>query len=329
LKLCQALSEVSASQRRSAITGLTEGLRQELILLREAQKSQLSGVASSGVQKSSLSAGVRNSKRRIQSQKKSSINEVKATEPSHRERQGNIWSVRTASGCYYRVRLMVNGFAVASGRIYSQDAAEAILEDIRHAAKASAAEGAGTEAILRAVAAARPPGLELSFQAVLDARGSVGRRMHTQAVRTVDEVITLRQEVCAVEAKGLAAILQWSQQARHSRGRIRRLSEVEAGSLLESIQRRQLHAETRKKHQAKLSTLSSERRQARELRRCQRVEARLRSLVCRAEAALQAASVSVSRRRRVPCMEGISGAQERQPSFELRLARSMSGWSLC
>eukprot|EP00931_Biecheleriopsis_adriatica_P093028 TRINITY_DN66783_c0_g1_i1.p1 TRINITY_DN66783_c0_g1~~TRINITY_DN66783_c0_g1_i1.p1 ORF type:complete len:374 (-),score=75.64 TRINITY_DN66783_c0_g1_i1:134-1255(-) len=235
LKLCKALSEAAPLQRRLAITDLTQGLRQELIALREAQRSQAPeqpkrSLSETGCRKAQGSTGTLS----------------KAVSASCRPR-GNVWCVQTASGCYHRVRLMVSGVVVASRRLASRDSATQGLARLQMAAEAAASQGGGSEAILRAIAAAgaRPldtgswhGGLGLSYQAVLDARRAVGCRLHTQAVCSVDEALALRREVEAVEARGPAAVAetwrQWTQECRHRRGRCWRLTDDKAQKLLKS-----------------------------------------------------------------------------------------------
>eukprot|EP00913_Durusdinium_trenchii_P017866 g16789.t1 len=138
--------------------------------------------------------------------------------------RGNIWCVKTAAGCYHRVRLTLNGVAVTSGRIITRPEASQLLRRLRGAAQS--AEPDGPEAVLRALDAvgchaASEDGLGLSYQVVLDARSSVGKRLHSPSC-SVEEVIALRRQVSDLEH-------------RHCKGRRWRWSKEKAESIFSEM----------------------------------------------------------------------------------------------
>ncbi|CAJ1397555.1 unnamed protein product [Effrenium voratum] len=216
LQLCEALAKATAAQRHRVIAGLSQGLRKELISIREAQQNV-------------ESARTRSAKRRSQSGRL-----------PFRVR-GNVWCVRTAAGCYHRVRLTVSGVAVTSVRL-TRTHAQHGLATLRLAAESAAPKGA--EAILRAVDAAGASfpvcqgGLGLSYQAVLDARSAVGRRLHSPAV-SVEEAILLQRQVADKAARGPLemgrAWCGWAQELRHRKGRCWRWSQQQAESIFAEV----------------------------------------------------------------------------------------------
>jgi len=206
--LCEALAKVGPAQREAVITDLSQGLRQELICMREAQKNRLH----CSKQGSSRTIG-------------SGQNDFNSSRPL----RGNIWCVKTAAGCYNRVRLTLDGVAITSARLPSRDVAQSCLSHLRLAAKLAADEGGGTDAILRAIDAAGSSmtfgegRLGLSYQAVLDARRTMGRRLHSASYTSVEEAILLRHQVSNIADAGPSEVartwLQWAQELRHRRGR--------------------------------------------------------------------------------------------------------------
>ncbi|CAK9069673.1 unnamed protein product [Durusdinium trenchii] len=210
-QLCEALSKAGPIQRQKIITSLSQGLRQELISLREAQRNRVPDV---------LRTSVRRGLARL---------------------RGNIWCVKTAAGCYHRVRLTLNGVAVTSGRIITRPEASQLLRRLRGAAQS--AEPDGPEAVLRALDAvgchaASEDGLGLSYQVVLDARSSVGKRLHSPSC-SVEEVIALRRQVSDLVDAGPIKLaqtwLRWSQEHRHCKGRRWRWSKEKAESIFSEM----------------------------------------------------------------------------------------------
>lgn len=325
IQLCRALSEVTPHQRQAAIAGLSQGLRQELISVREAQKSEVRSMKSVRLVLP----------KEIQS-KRSRNHRTGPVKPCHAAcHQGNICSIKTSTGCYHRVRLNVNKVVVASGRLDSYDAAARSLAKLQAAAWKAASRGGGAEAVLNAIAAAgasgpdRQDGLKLSYQAVLDARSCVGRRLHTQTVSSVEEAISLRRQVAAAEAEGAAAVgqawLRWSQEPRHSSGRVWRISSSQAeGIVLSQEAKRRACTEARKaKQESRKATLLQQRqvREARCRRRCEKDVARrmrcLEHFAHRAEAALKrvtaAARGFIHAAKHAPCVRqaGLRGHVQR------------------
>eukprot|EP00439_Symbiodinium_sp_Y106_P077286 s128_g16.t1 len=194
--------------------------------------------------------------------------------------RGNVWSVRTTSGWYHRVRLTLHGVAIASCRLPSRDIAVRARAEIVAAAEHAAATGGDAEAILRAVHVAgssfqvRSGGLGLCYQAVLDARRCTGgHRLHSKTVQSMEEAIFLRRTVADVREAGLRHVGQifnsWSQEPRHQKGR----------RLRRCLPRDEAYAER-----------ALTRAEAREARRSARAEdqaERLGRLSARAEAALR------------------------------------------
>jgi len=250
LRLCKALAEASPYQRRLTIASLSKGLRLELISVREAQQRH-------------LDKGPRSRSQSVR-----------------RTLRGNVWSVRTTSGWYHRVRLTLHGVAIASCRLPSRDIAVRARAEIVAAAEHAAATGGDAEAILRAVHVAgssfqvRSGGLGLCYQAVLDARRCTGgHRLHSKTVQSMEEAIFLRRTVADVREAGLRHVGQifssWSQEPRHQKGR----------RLRRCLPRDEAYAER-----------ALTRAEAREARRSARAEdqaERLGRLSARAEAALR------------------------------------------
>lgn len=257
LRLCKALAEASPHQRRLTIARLSKGLRLELISVREAQQSHLDKVPRS------------------------------RSQSVPRTLRGNVWSVRTTSGWYHRVRLTLHGVAIASCRLPSRDIAVRARAEIVAAAEHAAATGGDAEAVLRAVHVAgssfqvRSGGLGLCYQAVLDARRCTGgHRLHSKTVQSMEEAIFLRRTVADVREAGLRHLGQifnnWSQEPRHQKGR--RLRRCLPRDEAEAYAERAL-----------------KRAEAREARRSARAEGqaeRLRRLSARAEAALRCVTVA-------------------------------------
>ncbi|OLP80396.1 Cytochrome c oxidase assembly protein COX11, mitochondrial [Symbiodinium microadriaticum] len=201
--------------------------------------------------------------------------------------RGNVWSVRTTSGWYHRVRLTLHGVAIASCRLPSRDIAVRARAEIVAAAEHAAATGGDAEAVLRAVHVAgssfqvRSGGLGLCYQAVLDARRCTGgHRLHSKTVQSMEEAIFLRRTVADVREAGLRHLGQifnnWSQEPRHQKGR--RLRRCLPRDEAEAYAERAL-----------------KRAEAREARRSARAEGqaeRLRRLSARAEAALRCVTVA-------------------------------------
>ncbi|CAE8642107.1 unnamed protein product [Polarella glacialis] len=164
----------------------------------------------------------------------------------------------------------------------------------------------------------------LSYQAVLDARRCVGRRLHSRAVSSVDEAIQARREVLAAEAAGPAAIghtwLRWSQEVRHAKGRHRRLPVAKAKCLLSATEERfkkkeEARAVRQEARQASLlarsrtrelkRTKHEERASARRAQGLHRLATRAEAALRRLEAALRSADgLSAVNRRNLPGVHG-------------------------
>lgn len=204
-QLCEALARAGPVQRQAVISSLSQGLRQELICVREAQSraNARSGARTGG-----------------------SLPTAGATSRSLR---GNIWCVKTAVGCYYRVRMTLDKVCITSSRLQRRELAQKGLAQLRGAAKLAVEGGGSTDTVLRAMDAAGAStsygegGLGLSYQALLDCRGLLGKRLHSPSV-SVEEAILLRRQVCDLEDGGPTALartwLHWAQELRHRRGRL-------------------------------------------------------------------------------------------------------------
>lgn len=202
-QLCEALAKAGPVQRQAVISSLSQGLRQELICVREAQSR---ADARTG---GSLPTGGATSRRL----------------------RGNIWCVKTAVGCYYRVRMTLDKVCITSSRLQRRELAQKGLAQLRGAAKLAVEGGGSTDTVLRAMDAAGSSlsygegqgGLGLSYQALLDCRASLGKRLHSPSV-SVEEAILLRRQVCDLADGGPTALartwLQWAQELRHRRGRL-------------------------------------------------------------------------------------------------------------
>eukprot|EP00933_Yihiella_yeosuensis_P017344 TRINITY_DN14508_c0_g1_i1.p1 TRINITY_DN14508_c0_g1~~TRINITY_DN14508_c0_g1_i1.p1 ORF type:complete len:513 (+),score=92.89 TRINITY_DN14508_c0_g1_i1:261-1799(+) len=260
-RLCKALSDATVSQRRTVISGLSEGLRRELICVREAQQRGMLSNASEGLlpkaelpQIPSLqahpSAAASQTQMHLEGSRKSEdvpLPSANATMQSCSGIRGNVWCVKTASGCYFKVRISIGGVAVTSRRLKRRGTADSVLALLRRAAEDAASRGGKCEDMLRALAAAGSSArnvdgladsegdqedLGLSFQAILDARRCIGHRLHTQTVDCIEEAIKLRREVLEAQASGFVAIsrawMQLSQEPRHKKGRVWKVSQAKA-----------------------------------------------------------------------------------------------------
>ncbi|CAE7353823.1 COX11 [Symbiodinium sp. CCMP2592] len=263
LRLCKALAEASPYQRRLTIASLSKGLRLELISVREAQQRH-------------LDKGPRSRSQSVR-----------------RTLRGNVWSVRTTSGWYHRVRLTLHGVAIASCRLPSRDIAVHARAEIVAAAEHAASTGGDAEAVLRAVHVAGSSfqvgsgGLGLCYQAVLDARRCTGgHRLHSKTVHSMEEAIFLRRTVADVREAGLRHVGQifnsWSQEPRHQKGRrLRRcLPRGEAEAYAERALKR---AEAR---EARRSAARAEGQAERLGRLSARAEAALRCVAAAAQASM-------------------------------------------
>lgn len=226
---------------------------------------------------------------------------------------GNVWTVRTAHGEYYKVRLAIGRVVVTSCRLDSLGAAHSVLERLRLGATMAGTPGADdTEAQLHALAAATSAdSLQLSFQAVLDVRRWLGCRIHSKAVASVDEVLELKRQVQEAESHGGTALSDlwklWMEASRHMRGRARRWRTAEVAAALDraksrysvAVQRKEAraaHLEAQQSAQACRAAAREARRAARqkmlEARRHASSWRRLCLLTQRTEAALVAFSAS-------------------------------------
>lgn len=221
--LCSSLAEASRSLRSSLIAGLSLELRVELIRLRETQ------LRSTDLSQASLPEA-----------SKSSPSQSRGTSRPKRHRDlGSVWTVAGSAGRYQRVRLSLGRVILTSGRLSSPAKAEALLRRIRCAIAAVEAAEGGEEASLRAAAAvAAEEFVEVSFQAELDARAVLGRRLVSRH-GSLDEALALRQQLQELRAQGSSAVGKlcsaWAQEKRHSRGRVWRMSEGAAAKALDAI----------------------------------------------------------------------------------------------
>ncbi|CAK0883866.1 unnamed protein product [Prorocentrum cordatum] len=156
-RLCAALSRAARAERREVIAGASQGLRREILRVRGAGRggcvSGCQDAATGGVARASLAPP---QKQAGPASTKGGVLKVPT---------GNVWTIKTASGLYHKVRITIARVAVASRRLRSRCAALDALERLRLAAAGAAAAGGGAEDLLRAVAGADDD-LGLSFQAI-------------------------------------------------------------------------------------------------------------------------------------------------------------------
>eukprot|EP00747_Dinoflagellata_sp_TGD_P018351 gnl/TRDRNA2_/TRDRNA2_126432_c1_seq1.p1 gnl/TRDRNA2_/TRDRNA2_126432_c1~~gnl/TRDRNA2_/TRDRNA2_126432_c1_seq1.p1 ORF type:complete len:536 (+),score=89.03 gnl/TRDRNA2_/TRDRNA2_126432_c1_seq1:34-1641(+) len=309
-RLLAALAEAPAQERRQTIEGLSEILKRELTVLREAQLREgavgLGSITAVRQAPSAFSAQTDVDCARagedvadISARKATNTGTGTAEPRRGRERlKGNVWTVKTSSGVYHKVRLTLGRVIVSSRRLASRPTALRLLELLRAAAAAHAADA---EERLRAVAAAAAADAESSslfFQAVLDARRWLGSgrggRITSGTLEDVEEVLALRRRVLEAEACGGAALCEewrrWAHELRHTRGKPFALREedrsaaifAQGDARLEAHRKRceVKHRRLQERSEARLRRLQ-ERSDARRRRMQEHGEARRLRLVCR------------------------------------------------
>mmetsp|Transcript_41869 Transcript_41869/g.76072 ORF Transcript_41869/g.76072 Transcript_41869/m.76072 type:complete len:396 (-) Transcript_41869:95-1282(-) len=215
--LLKALTSLQREERRTAIEQMSQPLRLMLIQVKQHAPPTAAGGKTSCQRAKSPKAGGSQSgvvRRR---------NRVLASSPC----RGNLWAIRTSSGMHYKVRLTVAGVVITTESLPTHEMAVEVLSKLSmEASKVKDAAGlAAVEESFKYLAERRglDGDLGLTFQALLDARHWLGRRVLSPALPDIEETLFHRRQVLAAQEQGAEAVFalwqSWSQAGWHTGGK--------------------------------------------------------------------------------------------------------------